>query len=61
MKPLSRSLNAVKSWLIDWWRGYSEADVLSLYAKFENKRPGAIIPMTDREQKALRDPRTWGG
>jgi len=54
------SLNTAMRWLRDWWRGYSEADVLSVCAKMTNDaRPGAVIPITTREQKALRDPRTW--
>jgi hypothetical protein len=51
----------IKQVLRDWWRGYSEADVLSVCAKLKREtRPGAVIPITQREEKALRDPRTWG-
>jgi len=41
--------------LRDWWRGYSWADVESVHRKmYENRRPGAVIPVTDREMRALR-------
>lgn len=40
----------------DWWRGYSDADIASLRAKFEaNRRPYAVIPVTNAEMRALND------
>jgi hypothetical protein len=47
-----------KAWLRDWWRGYSESDRLSVLAKMSgDKRPGAVIPVTRRELRALLDER----
>lgn len=38
------------------WRGWSAADLESLQRKLvEEKRPGAMIPLTRRESNALRD------
>ena len=54
--------SSLKDFIRDWWRGYSDADVASVCRKMsENSRLGAVIPITERESKALRDPRTWGG
>jgi hypothetical protein len=50
--PLDGILRAVR----DWWRGYSFADLESVHRKMhENRRPGAVIPVTDGEMRALRD------
>jgi hypothetical protein len=42
----------------DWWRGYSDADVWSLANRiqpdFPAGVPGAIVPLTNGEWRALR-------
>lgn len=44
--------------LRDWWRGYSDGDVVSLRTKWQHaqaERPGAVVMLTTAEHKALCD------
>lgn len=48
--------------LRDWWRGYTYADVLAVHEKFRSfkYKTGEIVPITQRELRALCDPsRIW--
>lgn len=46
---------SIRTKLGDWWRGYTNEDLLSLSEKLRDKRePGAIVPLTQREWNALR-------
>jgi hypothetical protein len=38
----------------DWWRGYSEVDVVSLTNKIQGGKPGESLLMTPGETRALR-------
>lgn len=50
---MTRALEGAKRWWRDWRRGYSDADVESALAKIRaERRPGAVIEMTDGEMKA---------
>lgn len=41
--------------IADWWRGYSDSDVISLRIKLAmEKRPGSIVMLTHGEYAALR-------
>lgn len=42
----------------DWWRGYTYADVLAVHDKFKpfKYKTGEIVPVTQRELRALCDP-----
>lgn len=49
-------MKRIKTWLRDWWRGYSDADVMTLLAKLEKgkgMKPGSTIKLTSGEAKAL--------
>jgi hypothetical protein len=45
--------------LRDWWRGYSDGDVVALRTKWQNallaQRPGALVMLTSAEHRALCD------
>ncbi len=48
----------------DWWRGYSDEDVESLWRKLDaNKKPGKITRLTRREYRAFVDQwkKCWRG
>lgn len=46
----------MKRWIRDWWRGWSDADLVSILNKLNQKdfQPGAGIPVTLAELKAHR-------
>jgi hypothetical protein len=45
----------MKRWIRDWWRGWSELDLARAIVKVEfHNRPGEIIPVTERELRALK-------
>ena len=49
-------MKRIKTWLRDWWRGYSDADVMTLLAKMEkgkSMKPGSVIELTNREARAM--------
>jgi hypothetical protein len=49
-------MKALKWLLRDWWRGYSDADLRSLYWKLDEVAPaGSIIQLTNREYAAFLD------
>lgn len=43
----------LKKILSDWWRGYSDEDVISAAIKMSNSTPGEAIPVTGGEMKAI--------
>jgi hypothetical protein len=51
-------MNNFRTWLRDWWRGFSATDLDSALAKLrgpEARRPDGIIEVSMREVNALRD------